>query len=913
MLEKIGDNDVIIRNYTENMAIKEYLEEVLIAKAFPDLILSNSNLSLNGIHAEYVSQGIEDSVATAALMMNESFITKAQLPSSIYAHGALFELGYTFATPAVASFALQLNLDDVLEFAQPVPNTSTMRYILDRDTAIVIDKSKYRPNYDIYIDFTYIDGKRVFNVYYNTDEPCVIANNTTKFIKHAVTSIGWLVLFVNLQQFDRKIDDESITDNTLTTNSDIILKWVNQIAGLDLIYISPSGQRLPMKLKPQYTKADTEPFAWYHFIDDYTIALSFCSNEGYWAPEFNSKVEYTIYTCNGKSANFNSYNSKTALDVTKGERYSYNDDTRMNAFCYSASVIGADKGDIEQLRDDIHLAYTTTNVLTTDNDLQMWFENYAKRYGTKATFFKRRDDPSGRLFSQFIAITDDSYMYPTNTLNIVVQQAEADIVNYDSNGNANEFIIKPGHLWEYNDTENSVSRNTVKMIPDVMISDTDIPVITDSRPFIFVNPFFIRIYRDPNISQNYNYLIDHTSMPEDEITNTTSFYQFQLAQFSIERTLSNKHNNMYHIEVICVPTVTSDTSMEYVESLKGETEQSDNNLRLVLVCRTDEFGDTGYIEMTPVTKRSSGSYVFACDIAVTDNLRSDMLMEVDLNKTSGMISLITDDRENSGKVFIDAEEASFSFICLMDDPAHPSTTTLYDNPTYAGYMITNRFRNDHRSLVLYNPMTMMRSTISFEGSNGSYVINASMIPMLRYDIPLDEEKMKYFVTAFSTQYAAMKPVLNKLNGNDYIDMKLYNTYGRSSNYYIGPMDGDPVLRNSTLLLDNVYVNVKLRIAVYDRSLYTQTVLDVKNEIIKTFEALNSDNTDIHASDVIHNIYTNHPNVKYIRFLGFNDRDANMQSIFIKYPISDMNQYQLQNAVPEIIRADIDSIEITEEV
>ena len=919
MLEKIGDNDVIVRNYTENMSIKEYLEDVLIAKAFPNIPLSKSNLSLNGIHAEYVAQGIEDSVATSSLMINEAFITKAQLPSSIYSHAALFELGYSYAVPSSATFALQLSIRDVIQHSEPVVNTSIYRYKLDRDTGIVVNDTVYKLDYDIFIDHTYIDGNRVFSVYYNTDDPCVISKINSKFIKYIVTSIDWLVLVVTLNEFDRKIDDESITDNTVTTNSDIILKWTRQIAGVDLAYISPTGQRLSMKMKPIYTKPETEPFAWYSFIDDNTISLSFNSNNGYWKPEFNSKVEYTIYTCNGSKSNFVSFNSTIGLDVIKGDRYSYNADTMMAAMCYSPSEGGMDKGDMEQLRADIELAYNTANVLTTDNDFQSWFENYAKRYGTKAIFFKRRDDISGRLFSQFIAISDDSYMYPTNTLNIIVDQSECD--NTDEETNPNEFVIKAGHLWEYDDSGDELNRTTVRMIPGAMISDDDIPTPTEDRPFIFVNPFSIRIYKEPTISMNYNYLLDHVSMLEDELNNSDSFYQFQVAQFSISRTLSNVHNNMYHIEVICVPTIT-DTDMVYVQSLEdnvnattGEATEvyyKENNLRLVMVCKDHEHGETGYIEMVPTIKRDTGSYVFETDIAVTDKLNTEMLIEVDRFKTEGIISLIHSGPD-AGRVFLDAEEGNFSFICIINDPSHPSTTTLYDDPTFVGYTVANRFMNDRRSLVLYEPLSMMRSVITFEDKDDSHTISASMIPMLKWNIPLDDEKMEYFTKAFDAQYLAMKPALDRLNGNDSIDMKLYNTYGRSNNYYVGPMPGEPDLHKSTIRLDDVHIKVRLRIAVYDRSIYTQTVADVRNEIIKAFESLTSEKTDIHASEIIQKIANNHPNVKYIRFLGFNDYSADIQSIFVKYPINEMNKDRLKEAVPEIIRVDSTSIEISEEV
>lgn len=919
MIEKIGNKDVLVRNYTSNFDIKEFIQEALIPKAFPDIPINKLNLGFTGVTSEMISQAIEDAHATASLMMNEAFITRAVLPNSIYSEASLFDLGYTFATPSRCNFALQLWLEDVIKYSTKVRNTNTSRYRLDKNTKLVLGDNSYKLDYDVIIDHQFVDGKRVFNVYYDMTETNSMSGITNKYVKHQTTSIGWLVLFVELKEFDRKVVLEPISDNLVTTNSDIKLKWTRQIAGLDIVYITPQGERLPMKLKNQYTKADVDPFTWYRFYNDNTILLSFSNNKGYFTPAFNSKIEATIYTCRGLSANFDSYDRKAGVPVQKtGETYSYNANTRMVALCYGGSIGGMDKGDIELLRDDVILAHNTANVLITDHDLQMWFNNYAKKYGTRAEFFKRRDDPTGSLFSQFIAITDNTYVYPTNTLSINVKQDQFDFINSDSDGVNQEFIIKPGHLWEYADEGDVIVRDKVRMVQGTngmaMVTDEAIPQLTTERPFMFVNPFFIKIHREPTVSANYSYLINHTSWPEDVPINTECFYQFQLATFSVERSISRKYNNKYRLQVICVPVITSDKTMKYVEGIGEEYPISNNNLRLVLITRSNSDGETGYIEMNPVEIRKGGSIVYEIDLAVYDNIRSDMMLEIDLERTPGMKSLISSG-PRAGRVFVDSAETSFHFVCMMKDFAGKLTTNLFGNDEFKGYMMANRFANAHRDLTLYKPMTMMRSVITFDGENNDYDVSASLIPFLKYDVPLDDDKMSYFIRAFSEQYRAMEPVLNKLGGNSSLDFKLFNTYGRSNNYYIGPKDGDDVLWNSDILLDNVYTKIKFRMAVNDRSMYTQTVEAVVNEIKSFFESLNNgDRVDVHVSDLIHIIMENQPNVRYIRFLGFNDYDANKQSIFIKYTdITDLTGSKLQSHVPEMIRVDSNSIEIIEEV
>lgn len=919
MIEKVGNKDVLVTNYTNNFDIKEFIQSVLIPKAFPGIPINKLNLGFTGVASEMISQAIEDAHGTASLMMNESHITRAILPNSIYSEASLFDLGYTFATPSKCSFALQLWLPDIIKFSTPVRNTNTFRYHLDKNTKLILGDNTYKLDYDITIDHQFIDGKRVFNVYYDMVESNSISVITSKYVKHQTTSIDWLILFIDLREFDRKIESNTITDNLVTTNSDIKLKWTKQIAGIDLVYITPQGDRLPMKIKTQYTKADVNPFAWYRFYNDNSILLSFSNNRGYFAPVFNSKIESTIYTCRGKAANFVGYDRKAGIPVQKtGEKYAYNANTRMVALCYGGSTGGLDKGDIELLRTDVILAHNTANVLITDHDLQLWFDRYAKRYDTKAKFFKRRDDPTGTLFSQFVAITDNTYVYPTNTLTIDVQQDQFDFINNDSEGINQEFIIKPGHLWEYDDTDGTLVRDRVRMVQGTdgmaMITDEAIPPMTSDRQFMFVNPFFIKIHRDPTISANYNYLINHTSWPDDVPINTECFYQFQLATFSVERSISKKFNNKYRLQVICVPVVTTDKNRKYIEGVGDEFPIMKNNLRLILVTRSGSDGETGYIEMTPVELRTGGSILFEANIAVYDNIRSDMMLEIDMDQTPGMKSLISSG-QRSEKVFIDSAETSFHFICLMKDFSGKLTTDLFGNEDFKGYMMANRFANSNRDLTLYKPMTMMRSVITFAGENDDYNVRTSLIPFLKYDVPLDDNRMDYFIKAFDEQYAAMEPILNKLEGNSYIDFKLYNTYGRSSNYYIGPKDGDDVLWNSDILLDNVYVKIKFRMAVYDRSMYTQTVDAVVNEIKGFFESLNNgDLSDVHVSDLIHIIKDNQPNVHYIRFLGFNNYDANKQSIFVKFrDISELKEDQLQPHVPEMIRVDTNSIEIVEEV
>ena len=82
MLETNGNS--VVRNYTSNFDVKEYIQSILMPKAFPNIPVSKLNAGFTGVISEYISQAVEDAYGAASLMMNEAFITRATLPNSIY-------------------------------------------------------------------------------------------------------------------------------------------------------------------------------------------------------------------------------------------------------------------------------------------------------------------------------------------------------------------------------------------------------------------------------------------------------------------------------------------------------------------------------------------------------------------------------------------------------------------------------------------------------------------------------------------------------------------------------------------------------------------------------------------------------------------------------------------------------------
>jgi hypothetical protein len=963
MLESYNNQQLIVRDYTDNFSVKNYIVDEMIPKAFPGIPMNKLNLGFVGVVSEYIAMAVEDSYYTSSLMLNENFITRAILPDSIYSEAALFDLGYNFATCSKCDFLLELWKDDVVAKATRRVGTSIWDYKLDKDTKIILGDNIYRLDYDVLISFQYMNGQPVFEAQYLNDWVNSIAVTNNRFIKNILYNNGWLVLFVTLQEVERIVLEETVSDNTVTSASDIEINWDNHLAGIDVTYISPTGERLPMKKKIVYSDPEVTPYIYYKFSDDNQIKCTFTETPNYFRPAFNSKIEFTLYICHGASANFDLFDGQTQVIVEKtGDKYEYNVETNIVAYCCSGSALGTDRKDLEMLRDDVKVAYNTANVISTDHDLDEWFNNFAMRYNTKAYFFKRRDDPSGRLFSQFMAITNNSYIYPTNTLNIEVSENQFDFVDISSN----EFILKPGHLWKYKPRDVCAcpkeNRNTLVLVGrdiskhavnsdgtlnnllksdgKAMITDDDIPLIDDNDPdldnrFMFVNPFYIKITRKPGISACYNYLIHSHTAPVETFHNDRQFLHFQILSVTIDRALSKSYPNQYNVKIAVGPVIQEDMIgpgykyvQDYDPSLTPEERKAaliNNNLRILMVFKTTILGETGYCEMVPTGKDPSGFITFESRIRVNDILRPDSTIEI---VDSEVISLVKKGI-TAGLKFIDSANSMIDFVTLLRSSEAPKSP-IYGDPNFCDpedmttnlWEVTNRFSNDYRELQLYKPMSMMRSIVSFQEAkmdltpdpampelpiNGyGYVVTAKLMPFLKYNIPLDDAKMTYFIKAFNEQYSIVEPVLfERLDNNCHLDLKLFNTYGKSINYYLGDTEE---------LLESVRVRVSFRIAVNDRSSFTTTANSIKNQIQEFFTSLNNNKVhNIYISNLIKILETENPNLNHLKFLAINDSDPHNQYIRARFKdISDLDENDMSIFVPEMIIVEAPDITLTEE-
>lgn len=558
----------ILNNYSDDANIKQYIQYVLAPKVFKDIPLSVLNTGSFALYNEEMSQAMQDMAFTAAFYLNENFITKAVMPDSVYAEAAIFDLGYSFAIPSSCNFLLELRIEDLYNNATPNDaDSSIMEFVLDKDTKFNLSNgSTYSLDYDILIQYHKKKNKNeatAWNVQYiNKDVSNRVAKNKNTYIMYRTTPV-WLCLFVQASEYTREVH---VITNNMTNglpNADKLIRCNDHICGFDVKYVSDTrDEYLPADhiLQINSKVKDNEPYIHYIMDDSQTIRFMFQLNGNrYFVPELNSSYEITVYTCHGDSANFTAFKDDEQPSViTNANRYSNNANVTKAAFVISGSMGGTNIGTMETVRRETIEMYNTANDISSDHDIDEWFKTFNFKNVLYPFFFKRRDDPWGRIWSGFLALKNsDNEIYKTNTLHAKIPYD----VLYSNNDNTvtnNEIIIPPGWVWVYGENDYTLTPYIDSSTNNIV--ETADTVINIDEKYIFANPFGVRIQKEPFAIGYFNpWINEYLSSTQvsldmkldDNIDDESKLYHATPILTNIKRTYKD---NYYALTTFISPT-----------------------------------------------------------------------------------------------------------------------------------------------------------------------------------------------------------------------------------------------------------------------------------------------------------------------------------------------------------------------
>lgn len=687
---------VVDRDYVDNFSIKDYAKNNLIDKYFSDIDPSLRTVGMIGYTTEQVANISEDVFNTASVLFRETFPNRAKLPESIYSHAALFQLSDSFSSASACTFLLVLEESAIVTNMQTNydKDTGIYHFYIDKNTVIYVEDIPYTLDYDIEIKVVKksndLSDDYIFSASYIISEYSnSISTIKDPYIKIRRSSDGYIALEVKCHQCIRTISYETILTNSTINYPTIDITLDGDIAGFDILYKTSTEKTYSTQLTPLviYSQPITKPFCYYEMADEDVLRITFNTKDDYFSPEYGSEFMIILYNTKGAAGNFDVYTGTDISIVPSEEKYTYVETYLSAAKPMTSSSGGADKLSIEALQALTIQGFRTANALTTESDLAEYFSNYKYLYGnSEILFIKKRDDIFERVYSAFIIMKQEDYIYKTNTMNLSTNISEM------QNPEETIYTLEPGLLFVadndnpgFADFLRDSEKNALYYAEYLQaIEDGTIPYIEDADPstipdyldrpasfaefkrrkgvddklsvfdynslaldqydnpqsgkFLYINPFLIRFKKNPNLISMYMTYINQKSMVDFTSQNTDSFVQFIMYQLQVQRDFSDKKNYKFTLNLL--PSISVSDDYPVINKVEtgdvgnnGVAEKEyvlgdkyavvDNDLRVLLVIN-DGIKNICYTEFYPTAYDiETGTFTFNGEIRTDDHITSE--------------------------------------------------------------------------------------------------------------------------------------------------------------------------------------------------------------------------------------------------------------------------------------------------
>ena len=960
-----------VKKYTSAAELQNHWIENIAPNYFDTDSINNYRIGIFGYLNEVLSTVTMDTHYAINVARREFYPVSAQNSHSIYKMAALQRIELPMATPCSCKATLILDRDEIIE--NSTFNNGVYTCVIDNTTKIYADTIPFRFLYPIIIISKIKNGSWNHTIHYDKTKSNSLddmTNGNYYITNKTINRDGkrYLLMSVNLKQVERETLSELVITDSLIQTTSLLFKYEGDIANFEAFYIAEPDVSEPVQLKKvmQGNPMPEVPFCYYQLLGNNLLKLTFPKNS-YFTPDLNSEIRVQVYSSLGSKGIFDSFKGSLVCTMESDE-YPYNNNMSMMGVIDGGCYGGKDAPSIEHYTQTVMDAYSTNNIITTTNDLQIKFDSISDDINNRVKFRKKRADIMYRSYGAYMLLKDKAgNVVPTNTL--TVNMALNEFSTY--NKNTKRAFIKPGTIFEYDSASDNAAIYTAKKANDLTLkSDLTEYDLSNSR-ILYTNPFLISVTLDPNIVGYYYNTVNETRTVEYSYINDNSIIQFIGSNFKVYRNAING-GNYYKFSINISPTseINRNTAIklpmtednEYVEdyyiraSKNGTIESilydgkcpvctikyndgSTDTIRCGSYSYKDENGDfvyeTGYTmnfdvfdsfiegDILATKKVTDLGKIRACINFKNKLFENDMYIplviedyDLDLNLYTLCGYISTDDVISgtnllieNGIFFSDGTENDNVLLSYKDLETEISIFYLNEDSNYSHrynnfdyfkkHTLTNTYSDaSETKLELIRQLDIIRSTMTYiesDESEDGYKISIQEIPFAKANWVKSTSNYNYLTNAITTNYNKIKDLCFILENNYTIDMKFYNTYGKSKFFKAGIRDTWSPLK---------YVNCSIRFGVYLSSLTAtkSTFIDNFREFVKEqIESVNSTGTNqsIYIMNIIHNIKSNFSEIGYVEYYGFDEYSYEVQKI---EPIanSELSDELLTNYIPEFI-------------
>jgi hypothetical protein len=609
-----------------------------------------------------------------------------------------------------------------------------------------------------------------------------------------------------------------------------------------------------------FTPPDDEKYCYYTFIDDNRIELSFSALPNNFRPRFNSVLEVEVYTTEGSKGNFTYSGDVLVTFINDGEMRKI--PILINPLTDASG--GKDRPSFVEIKNKLIEDYLVRDNLITDYDLDLYFNKLGeenKINNSSIKFIKKRNDAIKRLWNAFLLLrNNEGRVIPTTTIpSLLLTTKELEENNYTI----------PENTAVVYDIEND---NYFCVYHKLLLQD----YMDRSKYLIYSIPYLIKIEQNPILASIY--YKTHISQPISlafKYINPNIPYQFIVSSFDVER--NNMSNEVY---TFTLSLSTNLTDKNFDENVK---------VRGILKSKAGEV--YGYFDFNRI---SDTELIYEGYLATE---RTNIINNNKMNIYNSLYSIETNPiPDNDGLTSV--------VNAYIDGEVYLDIAIMYKNP-----FSTEKFGESSKmpDMEEFATVCILRNEDPIKlFSNLSNVIESNVHPvnngLLLRSVPLIEHT--YFQYNYNLVYnlldsfmETLKDNLNKLENNTSVDIKLYNTYGKSFSYYSNKKLNPITNKYDYEMIKRVDLDIKLNIYV-NNIITTEDDLAIKQYISDFIESSNEEGI-FPISNLIRRLEENFSIIRYIEFESINDLPV--QKVESKYTsMMDMTQQEMIDYVPEYL-------------
>lgn len=230
------------------------------------------------------------------------------------------------------------------------------------------------------------------------------------------------------------------------------------------------------------------------------------------------------------------------------------------------------------------------------------------------------------------------------------------------------------------------------------------------------------------------------------------------------------------------------------------------------------------------------------------------------------------------------------------------------------HTLTNVYSNkDTESIAFLERFDFIRATMLEHDvildSNGKaqvndpYRLTIKEMPMVRASWAKKSSNLTQLLTLLKSNNEFINETYDLLENNYTIDMKFYNTYGKSRFYRIGI--GDPAINTSEQQDTLERVNIKLKFGIKisslsDSTMFKDRFISFVREYIEDLNSTTRDGDSINMMDMVTQINNNFDEIERLEYYGIDDRDASRAQFIDSWSTTEIEQLGYKEYIPEFI-------------